>query len=162
MTFFIFSLLFTSCLYKAGNRQPDLNYRIPLNINSFYVEKYLKQRWMKNIYESPLNSELVNYPEDFIPITDSIKGIKYVIEDRVSENILNNNGWGLSLSSLYDFNKKQWVTDRDSLSKNDLENFKAFFKDSILVNVVHRYIGTIPDSLLFIEGSNIIKIKELH
>ena len=87
--FKIFILLpLASCLYKAGNRQSDLNYRMPINLNTFYVEKYIRQNWEKDIYQSPLNSELVNYPHDFVPLTDSQNKLTYVIELRVSVDSL--------------------------------------------------------------------------
>ena len=162
ISLFIFCLIFYSCLYKAGNRFPDIDYRFKVSINTFYVEKYLKIKWAKNVYESPLTSELINYPKDFIPITDSILAYKFVIEDRVSEDSLNNDGYGLSLASIYDFNKNNWVTDRDSLKNRELEKFQIFFKDSVLTKVVERYKGKIADSLLFVGKHDSIFIKLLQ
>ena len=155
------SALFYSCLYKAGNRQPDLNISIPVNINTFYVDNYLRQKWMKPIYESPLNSELVNYPQDFVPLTDSFNELKYVIELRVSADSLKNNGWGLILSSIYDFKKRYWITSKDSLKNDELEKFKRFFTDSVLRKTVQQYKNNIPDSLLFIDKIDTITIKPL-
>ena len=91
-------VFFCSCLYKAGNRQSDLNISIPVSVNTFYVDSYLREKWMKSVYETPLNSELVNYPKDFVPLTDSSSKLKYVIELRVSGDSLHNDGWGLVLS----------------------------------------------------------------
>lgn len=98
-------VVFNSCLYKAGERQSDLNISIPVSINSYYVDEFLRAKWMKPIYEYPLNSELINYPKDFVPLTDSINKLKYVIELRVSGDSLHNNGFGLILSSIYSFEK---------------------------------------------------------
>lgn len=152
-------LLLSSCLYKAGNRQSDLNLSIPISVNTFYVDNYLRQKWMKTNYESPLNSELVNYPQDFVPLTNTLNGLKYVIELRVSGDSSKNNGWGLILSSIYDLKKKKWITSRDSLTNGELEKFKLFFRDSILEKAVERYKNKIPDSLLFIGKPDTIIFK---
>ena len=140
---FAFLLMFPSCLYKAGNRQSDLDYRIPININTFYVEKYIRQHWVKDIYETPVNSELVNYPHDFAPLTDSLNKLTYVVELRVSEDSLKNTGWGLSLSSIFDLKKRKWITVRDS----------------VLMEVVNEYKNKMPDSLLFLEHLDTIIYK---
>lgn len=154
-------VIFYSCIYNAGNRQSDLNISIPVSINTFYVDNYLRQRWMKTTYVSPLNSELINYPRDFVPLTDSLNKLKYVIELRVSGDSIHNNGWGLILSSIYSFKKETWITDKDSLQNNELDKFKLFFRDSVLINTVEHYRNKIPDSVIFIGKSNEIKIKEL-
>ena len=156
---FAFLLMFPSCLYKAGNRQSDLDYRIPININTFYVEKYIRQHWVKDIYETPVNSELVNYPHDFAPLTDSLNKLTYVVELRVSEDSLKNTGWGLSLSSIFDLKKRKWITVRDSLKNNEFEKFKIFFRDSVLMEVVNEYKNKMPDSLLFLEHLDTIIYK---
>ncbi|MBC7510995.1 MAG: hypothetical protein H7320_19955 [Ferruginibacter sp.] len=162
MVLLIYSCCFLySCIYKAGNRFPDIDYRFRTSVNTLYIEKFLKYKWSKNIYESPLTSELINYPKDFIPITDSVLGFKYVIEDRVSEDSINNEGYGLTLASIYDFKKGHWVTDRDSLKNGELEKFELFFKDSVLAKVVQQYKNKIPDSLLFIDKPGAIEIKPL-
>lgn len=158
---FTFAIFFCSCLYKAGNRKSDLNISVPTSINTFYIDNYLRERWMKAAYKSPLNSELVNYPKDFVPLTDSLNKLKYVIELRVSGDSLHNNGWGLILSSIYSFEKKNWINDRDSLLNKELDNFKLFFKDSVLIKTVEYYRNKIPDSILFIGNLNEIKIREL-
>ena len=144
-----YMMVFGSCRF-AGNRRPDLNYNMRVSINAFYVEKYLESNFMKDIYENPLNSELVNFPHDFVPITDSLKGFKYVIELRASADSSKNTGWGLKLNSMYDFKKQDWITDRDLVKPKDLELFKTFLRDSILQKTVNYYRGTIPDSLLFV------------
>ena len=161
--FKLFLLLpFASCLYKAGNRQPDLNYRVPININTFYVEKFIRQHWEKDIYQNPLNSELVNYPHDFVPLTDSLNKFTYVMELRVSEDSLKNDGWGLSLNSIYDFKKQKWLTSRDSLKNSELEKFKLFFRDNILIDVIRQYKNKLPDSLLFLGKPDIIVFKSFQ
>lgn len=161
--FFIVSPVLCGCLYKAGNRQPDLNISIPVNVNTFYVDKYLRKHWMKPIYESPLNSEIINYPKDFVPLTDSLNKLKYVIELRVSGDSLNNNGYGLILSSIYDFGKHSWVTQRDSLKDDELSKFKLFFKEKILLQTVEEYEHQVPDKILFVNKSKEeIEIKTLN
>jgi hypothetical protein len=157
----IISVIFYSCLYKAGNRQSDLNISIPVNVNTYYVVSYLRLKWMKPIYESPLNSELVNYPQDFVPLTDSINNLKYVVELRVSGDSSKNNGWGLILSSIYDFKKKNWITNKDSLKNGEIEKFNMFFKDTILIKTAQHYKNKIPDSLLFIGKPDTVFIKPL-
>ena len=148
--FLFCAIVFTNCIRLAGNRQPDLNYIMFVSINTFFVEKYLESNYMKEVYENPLNSELVNYPHDFIPITDSVQGLKYVIELRIPGDSLKNEGWGIHLNSMYDFKKQDWITDRDLVKPKDLELFKTFLRDSILQKTVNYYRGTIPDSLLFV------------
>ena len=155
----IILLIFSSCLYKAGNRQADLNISIPVNINTFYVDSYLRQKWMKTIYESPVNSELVNYPNDFVPLTDSLNELKYVVELRVSGDSSKNDGWGLILNSIYDFKKRHWIIERDSITNGELEKFKTFFKDTILTKVINDYKDKIPESLLFIDKRDTIFFK---
>ena len=144
-----YMMLFGSCRF-AGNRQPDLNYNMRVSINAFYVEKYLEYNFMKEIYENPLNSELVNYPHSFIPVTDSVNGFKYVFELSLSLDSTKNSGWDLGLNSIYDFKKQDWITDRDLVKPKDLELFKTFLRDSILQKTINFYRGTIPDSLLFV------------
>ena len=142
---------FVSCIRLAGNRQPDLNYNVHVSINTFFVGRYLESNFMKDIYENPLNSELVNYPHDFIPVTDSVRGLKYVFEIRITKNdSLNNSGWDLGLNSIYDFKKQNWITERDLMKPKDLELFKNFLIDSILQKTVNYYKGTIPDSILYV------------
>ena len=155
---FLISILTNSCNYKAGNRQPDLNFSIPISINSYYVDSYLRETHMKSHYDSPLNSELVNYPNDFIPLTDSLNKLKYVIELRVSADSARNDGGGIILSSIYSFEKRAWITDRDSLQNDILNKFKTFFTDSILLKTVIHY-KKIPYSLLFIDNSPEVRIK---
>jgi hypothetical protein len=147
---FLSAMLCVSCVRLAGNRQLDLNYKVYVSVNTFFVQKYLESNFMKEIYESPLNSELVNYPHDFIPITDTLRGFKYVIEMRVPGDSLQNEGWGLHLNSMYDFKKQDWITERDLVKPKDLELFKTFLRDSILQKTVNYYKGTIPDSILYV------------
>ena len=144
------AVVITSCIKFAGNRQPDLNYNLRVSINAFYVERYLTARFMKDIYENPLNSELVNYPHNFIPVTDSIDGYKYVFELSGSLDSTRNSGWDLGLNSIYDFKKQDWITERDLMKPKDLEIFKIFLRDSILQKTVNYYKGTIPDSILYV------------
>ena len=155
----LISIILYSCLYKAGNRQADLNFSVPININTFYVDNYLRQKWIKSVYESPVNSELVNYPNEFVPLTDSLNELKYVVELRVSGDSAKNDGWGLILSSIYDFKKRQWIVERDSLANGEFEKFKTFFKDSVLTKVIKEYKNKIPDSLLFIDNPDNIIFK---
>ena len=108
-----------------------------------------------------ITSEIVNYSENFIPVTDSLLGYKYVIEfqNLDSINYIENNNFGLA--SIYDFKKRHWVTDRDSLKNNELQKFKIFFRDSVLTKVVQRYKNEIPDSLLFVDKPDTITIEPL-
>ncbi len=157
-----FLFLISSCLYKAGNRQPDLNYSIPINLNTFYVDTYLRQNWMKDRYEGPVNSELLNNPKDFVPLTDSLNHLKYVIELRVSGDSLKNNGWGLILNSIFDFKKQKWLLNRDSLNNNELEKFKIFFRDTVLLKVARLYKNKLPDSLLFLGKPDIVEFLPIQ
>jgi hypothetical protein len=154
-------LVFYSCIYKAGNRQPDINYNWEVNVSPYYVKKYMKTIDPFYANRMLITSEIVNFPENFIPVTDSILGYKYVIEFHAldSINYIKNNDFGLA--SIYDFKKGKWVTDRDSLKNDELGKFRKFFKDSVLTKVVLRYKNKIPDSLLFIGKPDTIIIKPL-
>ncbi len=157
----ILSLLFYSCLYKAGNRQPDINQSYDVSISPFYIKKYMKN--LDSFYANRMliTSEIVNYPNDFIPVTDSLLGFKYVIGFDDFDSIKSIDRHYLDLTSIYDFKKKRWVTDRDSLTNGELEKFKLFFRDSVLAKTVQYYKNKIPDSLLFVEKSRLIAITPL-
>lgn len=160
LIFIIFSS-FISCIYKAGNRQPDINFDWEVNISPYYIKDYMKT--IDTFYANRIliTSEIVNYSENFIPVTDSVLGYKYVIEFNNMDSIksLELNYFGLA--SIYDFKKGHWVTDRDSLKNEELEKFKIFFRDSVLTKVVQRYKNEIPDSLLFVGKPDTITIKPL-
>lgn len=157
----IFSFFLCSCIYKAGNRQSDINYNWSINISPYYVKKYMKT--IDPFYANRLliTSEIINFPENFIPVTDSVLGYKYVVEFKSYDSISYMESHYFSLSSIYDFNKKQWITDRDSLLNGELDKFKLFFKDSVLSKVVKSFNGKIPDSLLFVDKTTSIVIKPL-
>lgn len=154
-------LVFYSCIYKAGNRQPDINYNWEVNVSPYYIKKYMKTIDPFYANRMLITSEIVNYSENFIPVTDSILGYKYVIEfhDLDSINYIENNDFGLA--SIYDFKKGHWVTDRDSLKNSELKKFQSFFKDSVLAKVIEQYKNKIPDSLLFIGKADTIILKPL-
>lgn len=160
LIFIIFSSFF-SCIYKAGNRQPDINYNWETNVSLYFVKKYMKTIDPFYANRMLITSEIVNYSENFIPVTDSLLGYKYVIEfqNLDSINYIENNNFGLA--SIYDFKKRHWVTDRDSLKNNELQKFKIFFRDSVLTKVVQRYKNEIPDSLLFVDKPDTITIEPL-
>jgi len=109
-----------------------------------------------------ITSEIVNYSENFVPITDSVLGYKYVIEFSSYDSLSYIESHYIGLASVYDFKKGHWITDRDDLKNNELEKFKIFFKDSVLTKVVQRYKNEIPDSLLFIGKPDTITIKPLQ
>jgi hypothetical protein len=159
--FILWCSVFYSCIYKAGNRQPDINYNWDINISPYYVKKYMKT--IDSFYANRMiiTSEIVNYPENFVPVTDSILGYKYVIEFSSYDSISYIENHDIGLASIYDFKKGHWVTDRDSLNNNELEKFKIFFSDSVLTKVVQRYKNTVPDSLLFVDKSGTIAVKPL-
>ena len=108
-----------------------------------------------------INSEIVNYPETFVPVTDSAAGLKYVIEfnNLDSLNYLTLNY--VTLESIYDFKREEWITSRDSLKGNELNLFRNFFEDSVMAKTVHRYKDRVPDSLLFVGGTKACKLKRL-
>jgi hypothetical protein len=109
-----------------------------------------------------VTSEIVNYPENFIPVTDSVLGMKYVIEFHSLDSLYYRESNYFNLASIYDFKKAKWVQDKDSLQNGELDKFRLYFERSVLTNVVNRYTGKVPDSLLFIDGKNIIEIKLLN
>lgn len=159
VVFIISIITIQGCIYEAGNRRSDLNISLPLSINAFYVESYLRNECMNLPYNTPLNSELINYPQDFVPLTDSTNKLKYVIELRVGVDSLGNNGWGLILSSVYSFENNIWISNRKNLLDNDLQKFYKFFRDSVMVKTVDLYRDKISDSVLFIDENIQIKIK---
>lgn len=109
-----------------------------------------------------ITSEIVNYPETFIPVTDSAAGFKYVIEFNNMDSLASLQLNYFNLSSLYDFHKQKWVKSRDSLKNKELDKFNAFFKDSVLIKVVERYKNKIPDNLLFIDKPDTLVLKPLR
>jgi hypothetical protein len=157
----ILSLFAYSCLYKAGNRQSDINYTWDVNISPYYIKKYMKT--IDTFYANRIliTSEIVNYSENFIPVTDSVLGYKYVIEFHNFDSMSYIESHYINLASIYDFKKGQWVTERDSLKNGELEKFQQFFKDSVLTKVVQQNKNQIPDSLLFVSKSDDITIKPL-
>ena len=118
-------------------------------IDTFYANRML------------ITSEIVNYSENFIPVTDSALGYKYVIEFNSYDSISYLESNYIGLASIYDFKKGRWVTDRDNLKNYELEKFKTFFKDSVLTKVVQRFKDKVPDSLLFVGKPDTIIIKPL-
>lgn len=159
--FIIYIITFGSCIYKAGNRQADINYDYEVTVSPFYIKKYMKT--LDSLYPNrPLiTSEIVNFPENFIPVTDSIRGYKYVIEFNGMDSLQSVKLNYFGLASIYDFKKEKWITERDSLKNNELENFRLFFKDSVLKRVIHQYQNKIPDSLLFTVRTDTIGLKPL-
>ena len=65
-------------------------------------------------------SEIVNFPESFIPIIDSLLGYKYVIEFHSLDSATYIEEHYISLASIYDFKKGKWVKDQDELKNNEL------------------------------------------
>ena len=109
----------------------------------------------------PITSEIVNFPENFIPVTDSLLGYKYIIEFHNLDSISYIESHYFNLTSIYDFKKGYWITNKDSLKNGELKNFELFFKNTVLTKVVQRYKNKIPDSLLFVGKSDAIEIKLL-
>jgi hypothetical protein len=158
---FLCLIVFYSCIYKAGNRVADVNKRYDVSVSPFYIKEYLKS--IDSFYTNRMvvTSEIVNYAENFIPVTDSLLGFKYVIEFHNLDSISYLENHYINLASIYDFKKGCWITDIDSLKNNELKNFELFFKDSVLVKVVKQYKNKIPHSLLFINKKEILEIKPL-
>jgi hypothetical protein len=82
LIFFLIILCFSicSCLYKAGNRQPDINLTWRSSISPYYIKAYMKNLDSFSTNRGTVTSEIVNFPENFIPVTDSSLGLKFVIE----------------------------------------------------------------------------------
>jgi hypothetical protein len=154
-------LLLFSCLYKAGNRKPDINFTWDVNISPYYVKKYLKTIDPLYATKIPTTAEMDNYPENFVSVINKALGYKYVIGFYSLDSISYIESHYFDLASLYDFKKEEWIKDRDSLKNNELEKFRLFFKDSILTKVVRLYKNKIPDSLLFIGRPDTIILKPL-
>jgi len=152
---------FGSCIYKAGNRQPDINQRYDISISPFYIKKYMKGLDSFYTNQMLLTSEMVNYPENFIPVTDSIHGYKYVIEFHSLDSATYIEEHYINLASLYDFNRHEWIRTRQRLQNDELSKFKLFFRDSVLKATVNRYKDIVPDTLLFVSKKHIATIEEL-
>ena len=79
--FFLGVIALTSCLFKAGNRQPDLNLNVVSYINNFYIRKQAEKE--KKEYSDkwyPINSELAIFPEQFFLIRDTFQHLYYSIK----------------------------------------------------------------------------------
>lgn len=151
-----------SCLYKAGNRQPDLELDIKMSVNSFYVERFLKETFGPISNSGPRNSELINFPSDFFALDDTLNKVRYVIENRVSDDSLKNNGWGLEVSSIYDFSNGLWVYDRKKVTDIQLEKIKSYLVKNVIIPVIQQNKGVVADSILFINDSSTRPYLELH
>lgn len=154
-------ILFNACNLRVGNRQPDINYTWDISISPYYLKEYMKT--IDSLYPTsqPITSEMVNFSENFIPVTDSVLGYKYVIEFYNLNNVKYLKRHYVDLASIYDFKKHKWIKDRDDLKNDELNKFKKFFIDSVLVKVVRKYQNKVPDSLLFVNPSKDITIKPL-
>jgi hypothetical protein len=158
MTFLLSS---SSCLYKAGNRQPDVNYRWNSSVSPYYIKKYLAGLDSSYANRAIITSEIVNFPENFIPITDSANALKFVIEFSSLDSVRYLRENVLTLSSIYDFKKMRWVLDRDSLQDNELGKFKRFMEATVMPSVLGKYQGRIQDSFLFIDHSRSVSLTPL-
>lgn len=155
---------FFSCnyVYKAGNRYPDINQRYDVGISPYYIKKYMKKLDFFYANNMVMTSEMVNFPDNFIPVTDSLNGYKFVIEFHSLDSLSYVKEHYLALASLYDFKKRKWIKDRDSLNNGELEKFKMFFKDSVMNKVVQEYKGKVVDTILFVKNTHLIDILELQ
>jgi hypothetical protein len=151
---FLVFFLMQGCLYKAGNRSPDLAYIYKTGINPYYIKEYLTQ--LDTSYQSNNldNSEISNYPNKFVPIIDSILGKKYVIEFTDADSLVSRRLNYITLSSMYDLQTKKWIYSRDEVDQKDLKNFKVFFKKMVLIKTSERFKHIVPDSLLFVSQSD--------
>ncbi|NLR62342.1 hypothetical protein HGH93_29895 [Chitinophaga polysaccharea] len=158
-----FSYLYLGCNYKAGNRGPDLNYSMRITLNSFYVDKFLSQNYIvTDSIDVPLNSELKSYPERFFILIDSINNYNYVVESGISNDSINIQEWGLSLSSIYDNDKKKWIYSRDSLNPLVMKDFKSFFEEKVLLPTAEIYSKKVANDHLFSAGKSEAKILEIR
>jgi hypothetical protein len=155
-------LLLASCIYKAGNRHSDINYLWNSTVSPYYIRKYMRTIDSSYGNRGTITSEVVNYPENFIPVTDSVLGFKYVIEfnGMDSLNSLSLNYFGLA--SIYDLKKGKWITSMDSLTHNELNKFKIFFEDSVMVKTVRSFKNNVPDSLLYVGTIKVIRLMPLQ
>lgn len=126
------------------------------------LDTFYSNNRMINAMDELTTSEMANFPQDFIPVTDSLLGYKYVIEFHNFDSIRSIENHYIDLASIYDFKQQKWITDQDELKNNELEKFRIFFKDSVLTKVINRYKNKIPDSLLFVGKSRIAEIKPLR
>lgn len=157
----ILGLLFTSCIYKAGNRHSNINYRWKSTVSPYYIAKYMKTIDTFHANREIVNSEIVNFPETFVPVTDSTSGLKYVIEFNNMDSLKSLTMNDLDLESIYDFNRKEWITSQDSLKGNELARFKEFFEDSVMARTVQAFRGKVADTLLFVGGAKAVKLMRL-
>ncbi|MDF2191688.1 hypothetical protein [Paraflavitalea sp. CAU 1676] len=155
-------VIMTSCLYKAGNRIPDVSKVYRVSVSPFYIKMYLKGLDTLYTNRDLITSEIVNFPENFVPVTDTAHGYKFVIEIDSFDSLTSLEENYIALASLYDFKKGMWVRDQDSLQHGELDRFKVFFRDSVLANTVKAYVGSVPDSILYVDSSRQLKIEALR
>jgi hypothetical protein len=147
--------------HYAGNRKPDIDFRLNTNVSGYYIKKYIISLDPKYFNHGPKNSEAEVYFENFIPITDSTLKYKYLLEFENLDDTAYIKYGGLSLASIYDFNKRQWLTNSDSLAPNAFENFQSFFKENVLKKVIQQYKDSVPSNLLFRNKSDSIILRKL-
>lgn len=145
----------------AGNRKPDIDFRLSTNISGYYIKKYMISLDTQYFNHGPKNAEAEVYFENFIPITDSTLKYKYLLEFENLDDTAYIKYGGLSLASIYDFNKRQWLTNPDSLAPNAFENFQSFFKENVLEKVIQQYKDSVPLNLLFKNKSDSIILRKL-
>ena len=131
--FFLGVVVFTSCI-TAGNRQPDLNLSVVSYINDFYIRKQAKKE--KKEYSDkwyPINSELAIFPEQFFLIRDTFQHLYYSIEG--SSDSINSIDSYVSLNSVYDVDKRCWIT--------DVKTFELYYKSKFLRFMNEYYLPKI-------------------
>lgn len=133
----------------AGNRNADLDFRLTTNVSGHYIKKYMISLDPKYFNHGPKNSESEVYFENFIPITDTVIGYKYLLEFENLDDTSYVKYGGVSLASIYDFRKNEWITNKDSLAPNTFENFRSFFIRAVLKKVIQKFKDSIPLNLLF-------------
>jgi hypothetical protein len=155
-------LLFASCIYKAGNRHSDINYLWESSVSPYYIKKYMKTIDSFYVNRGTITSEVVNYPENYIPVTDSVLRLKYVIGFNNVDSLKSLSLNTFTLASIFDFKKGKWVTSIDSLTHNELNEFKKFFQDSVIAKTVELFKNKLPDSLLYVGSVKVIELKPVQ
>jgi len=144
------------CDYKAGGRQHDIGLKVRTNVNVFYIRKFAIEQDSDWKNKPPLNSEIINYPNQFFKIHDKLEGKYYVFEHsliRVDSLLARKSNF--SLSSIYDVNQRKWLTSNAELDTSSLINLTQYMKTVFLPQVINKY-SYVNDSILYINNNKTI------
>jgi hypothetical protein len=137
----IYTLLFESCLYKAGNRVKDIDKSLNCNLNVYFI----RQLAIKEISSLRSNvmqtSEEINNPDNFFSIYDSITDLTFCIEhDFTCRDSITSKKASIKLHSVYDNYLKIWISDESQFAIGNYDRiFIEFMRYHFLYNVRNTF-----------------------